>query len=258
MRTKKISAIALKDYFIKNTVVAMPDLKRFLQSNHSMTVYRRLKELSYISSCSHQGKYYSLYELAHYDKNGLWFYNNILFSDYGTLINTCRHFVNQNDAGYSIAELGQQLGLAVKEPLLKLHQNNELARDIIDGQMIYFSAEPSKKRSQILLRKERSSVRALNFGKIGSHLISDEMRAATILFYSVLDERQRRLYAGLESMKLGFGGDQIIAEYLKLDPHTVSKGRQELVDEKFQRQGIRKPGGGRKSIKKNAGHNRTD
>jgi hypothetical protein len=252
MRTKKITTLALKDYIIQNTVVTMPDLKRFLHSASNMTIYRRLKELSYLSSCSHQGKYYSLTELAYFDKDGLWFYDKILFSIYGTLIKTCQHFVRQRDAGYSIFELRQKLRLAVKEPLLTLYQKKELAREAIAGQMIYFSIEPSKKRSQILLRKERSAPRALNSGKIGPHLITDEMRAATILFYSVLDERQRRLYAGLESIKLGFGGDQIMADYLKLDPHTVSKGRQELATENFQRQRIRKPGGGRKSIKKNA------
>jgi len=45
------------------------------------------------------------------------------------------------------------------------------------------------------------------------------MKAAIILFYSLLDEQQRRLYAGLESMKLGHGGDSVLAEVLGLDPH---------------------------------------
>ncbi len=51
----------------------------------------------------------------------------------------------------------------------------------------------------------------------------DEMKAAIILFYSLLDEQQRRLYAGLESMKLGHGGDSVLAEFLGLDPHTIAR-----------------------------------
>ena len=35
----------------------------------------------------------------------------------------------------------------------------------------------------------------------------DQLRAAIVLFASLLDERQRRLYAGLESLKCGWGGD---------------------------------------------------
>ena len=52
----------------------------------------------------------------------------------------------------------------------------------------------------------------------------DELRAAIILFYSLLDERQRRLYAALESLKIGHGGDRRIAELLGLDAGTVARG----------------------------------
>ena len=57
----------------------------------------------------------------------------------------------------------------------------------------------------------------------------DELRAAIILFYSLLDERQRRLYAALESLKIGHGGDRRIAELLGLDAGTVARGRQQLL-----------------------------
>jgi hypothetical protein len=46
-----------------------------------------------------------------------------------------------------------------------------------------------------------------------------------LLFYSLLDELQRRLFASLESMKLGHGGDTVLAEFLALDPHTVARDR---------------------------------
>ena len=59
----------------------------------------------------------------------------------------------------------------------------------------------------------------------------DELKAAILLFYSLLDEQQRRLFAGLESIKLGHGGDSVLAEFLGLDPHTVARGRQQLLDQ---------------------------
>lgn len=59
--------------------------------------------------------------------------------------------------------------------------------------------------------------------------LSAELKAAIILFFSLLDEKQQRLYAGLESHKLGHGGDRKIAELLGVDMHTVSRGRQELL-----------------------------
>jgi len=78
----------------------------------------------------------------------------------------------------------------------------------------------------------------------------DEMRAAIILFYSLLDEQQRRLYAGLESMKLGHGGDSVLAEFLGLDPHTVARGRRQLLDRDVAVGRTRQSGAGRKAVEK--------
>ena len=80
--------------------------------------------------------------------------------------------------------------------------------------------------------------------------MSDELKAAIVLFSSMLDEKQRRLYAGLESLKLGYGGDQRIAEFIGMDPHTVAKGRRELVEQDLAIDRIRKAGGGRKPLEK--------
>ena len=79
---------------------------------------------------------------------------------------------------------------------------------------------------------------------------SQELKAAIILFFSLLDEQQRRLYAGLEAHKLGHGGGHKIAEFLGLDVHTVARGRQELFGEQSQRQRVRKKGGGRRPAEK--------
>jgi hypothetical protein len=77
-----------------------------------------------------------------------------------------------------------------------------------------------------------------------------ELKAGIILFYSLLDEKQRRLYAGLEALKLGRGGDRPIAALLGLDPHTVAKGRQELRSQEVERERVRQTGGGRKPLEK--------
>lgn len=72
-----------------------------------------------------------------------------------------------------------------------------------------------------------------------------------MLFFSLLDERQRRLYAGLESQKFGHGGDRKIAELLGLDVHTVAKGRREvLAGKEVDPDRVRRQGGGRKAVEK--------
>ena len=78
------------------------------------------------------------------------------------------------------------------------------------------------------------------------------MKAAIILFFGLLDERQRRLFAGLEALKIGRGGDARIAALLGVDPHTVARGRVELLGEDIDPTRVRRTGGGRAAAEKNS------
>ncbi len=67
-------------------------------------------------------------------------------------------------------------------------------------------------------------------------------------FYESLSEKDRRLYAGIEALKLEHGGRSYIAGVLGCSRHTVSKGAKAVSDlspREVDRR-IRKPGGGRK------------
>jgi hypothetical protein len=68
-------------------------------------------------------------------------------------------------------------------------------------------------------------------------------------FLSTLDEHQRRLYVGLESQKLGHGGDRHLAVITGLDVDTIAKGRHEL-EQAEPTDRIRAPGGGRIPVEK--------
>ena len=65
-----------------------------------------------------------------------------------------------------------------------------------------------------------------------------------------MNGKQRRLYAGFESLKVGYGGDTQIAELLGIDKRTVAKGKMELLSGEVDVDVIRETGGGRKQIKK--------
>ena len=74
--------------------------------------------------------------------------------------------------------------------------------------------------------------------------------AAMALFFSVLNEKHRRRFAGLLSLSLGHGGDQRIATLLGLNRKTIRRGRRELKSGEVDPNRIRKPGGGRPSVQK--------
>jgi transposase len=67
-------------------------------------------------------------------------------------------------------------------------------------------------------------------------------------FYDSLNEKDRRRYAGVEALKIGYGGRGYIADVLMCSRRTVSKGACEAssLPRKEVDQRIRKKGGGRK------------
>ncbi len=121
-----------------------------------------------------------------------------------------------------------ELHVEVKQPLLTLLRAKRVTRTELDGVYLCTSADAKRRRQQRLGRK--AAYVQEPFGTIAATESStpDEEKAAIVLFLSVLDEKQRRLFAGLESLRLGRGGDRRIAEWTGLAPHTVAKGRAEL------------------------------
>jgi len=68
-----------------------------------------------------------------------------------------------------------------------------------------------------------------------------------------LDERQRRLLAGLEALRLGHGGTRLVAQITELDEKTVRRGRREVTDANSSPLGrVRRAGAGRPKAEKNS------
>jgi hypothetical protein len=250
MRTESFHADELAKTLRRCKIATMPELKRALGTEVDVTVFRKLKQLAYRTSYSHRGSYYTLDETAHFDRNGLWSFQSVWFSRQGTLLDTAQAFVENSSAGYFAEELDHALHVGTKEPLLRLVQHERVARESVKGLYLYCSINPVLRERQLLARHVLQAEPNLTTSLASAEVVSDELKAAIVLFSSMLNEKQRRLYAGLESLKLGYGGDQRIAEFIGLDPHTVAKGRRELLEQDLALDRIRKTGGGRKRAEK--------
>lgn len=67
-------------------------------------------------------------------------------------------------------------------------------------------------------------------------------------FYHSLSEKDRRRYAAIEAVKLGWGGITYISQLFGCDYYTIRFGIEELDDESAMNMSeIRRSGGGRKS-----------
>lgn len=237
----------LRDFLREEKIATLEELKDALRTTGTMTVFRKLKALGYLSSYSHRGKYYTLREVPDFDEQGLWDWHAVWFSKYGNLVETAREFVEEAESGVTARELESIVHVECKRALLKLSREKQVARAKIGGVQVYLSNQKGKQRSQKLRRKDSATAANVMAPQVS---LSHELKAAIILFFSLLDERQRRLYAGLESQKFGRGGDRKIAKLLGLDAHTVAKGRRDLFSGEIDRERIRHPGGGRKRLEK--------
>jgi hypothetical protein len=248
--SKKMSdgSRCLYDYLKLNIVASMDSLKVAIGNMSTITIRRKLKEFKYISSCSHSGKYYCLATKPAYGADGLWFHDSVLFSSHGSLLSTIIHLIDDSDDGYTALELKEKLNMAPNECLVKLTHTNVISRKKIKSIYVYFSINKKKSCRQLMIRNDKDIQRSPSCDK--SKASSDELKAYIILFYSLLDEKQRRIYAGLESIKCGAGGDAFISELLGLNIKTVSKGRMGLIDDNIENDSVRKCGAGRYPVKK--------
>jgi hypothetical protein len=249
MRPPSFSSDALRKLLIRDKIATLPDLKRALGTEVDLTVFRKLKELDYLTSYSHRGRFYTLREIARFGADGLWSCHPAWFSRYGTLLATAEAFINRSAAGLFAEELTHALHVEVQDALRQLVQEKRIARELVSGLFLYTSIDPAARQRQRLARHSSQAVpTVVDASRL--EVSPDEMKAAIILFYSLLDEQQRRLYAGLESLKFGHGGDTVLAEVLGLDPPTIARGRRQLMDQNVEVGRARKSGGGRKPLEK--------
>jgi hypothetical protein len=62
---------------------------------------------------------------------------------------------------------------------------------------------------------------------------------------TVLDERGRRLWAAAESVSIGYGGAAVVSDATGISLPTIRSGRRELASGNYERERVRRPGGGR-------------
>ena len=247
MRTAEFNARELEILLERKRACTFSELAEALGTESRMTVFRKLAELPYLTSYSHRGKYYTLRATCRFDTSGLWSHRGVWFSTYGTLLETSRRFVERAPAGYSAQELDNALHVETRQTLLALLHRQVIERERIGGVFIYLALEPAERQRQVIARAKIAQVAV---GGVSEEVLAHEVKAGIILFFGLLDERQRRLFAGLEALKVGRGGDARVAALLGVDPHTVAKGRIELLGGDIDPTRVRKVGGGRVAAEK--------
>ena len=69
-----------------------------------------------------------------------------------------------------------------------------------------------------------------------------------VLFHA--DEKNRRLIAGMEAFRMGWGGIRKVCKITGLPRRTISRGMQEMREGRSVKDRIRRKGGGRPKVEK--------
>ncbi|MGB5993765.1 MAG: hypothetical protein WBG61_15685 [Desulfobacterales bacterium] len=134
----------------------MSDLCEAIGSSSRMTVFRRLRQMQYVTSYTHAGRYYTLHDIAHFDSDGIWFYDDIGFSQNRSLKNTVTYLVDESDGGKFHFDLERQLRVRVHNVLLDLIKAKQIKRRKFEGQYLYLSSDKARSTKQLEQRDQLS------------------------------------------------------------------------------------------------------
>lgn len=157
MIDKAGSVKSLHQLFKRFSVVDIKTLSKTLKTTSRMSIFRRLREIGYLSSYTNTGRYYTLAYIPQFDNYGLWFHEGIGFSRFGTLKETIVAIIEESVAGLTQLELSHILRVRVHNTLLTLVRGNRLSRERFDKVYVYVDADPDKAAAQIAKRTEKQS-----------------------------------------------------------------------------------------------------
>jgi hypothetical protein len=158
--------------FKKQKVVTIIQLADWLSCS-VVTARRRLKAWRAYTSYNHNGRYYTLPEIAQFDGVGLWRHQGAFFSKHGNLKQTLVHLVTQSEQGLSGAELGEILGLQPRSFLSHFRDHPAIYREKMTGHWIWFSADSGTRKQQMQTRLDERNAR--------QSLMPSDMEAVMIL-----------------------------------------------------------------------------
>ena len=113
-----------------------------------ITVRRRLNQIGYFRSYTHNGKWYTLQTYPQFNREGLWHYRGRGFSKHGSLTATITHLVGRSPAGLSARDLAGKLQHPCQAVLSILHKSGALDRSKVGGEFRYLSTHEPINRQQ--------------------------------------------------------------------------------------------------------------
>ncbi|EFK06677.1 conserved hypothetical protein [delta proteobacterium NaphS2] len=142
---------AIKE-FQKRKVVTIEEIADLLDSSVT-TARRQLKKWWTYTSFNMNGRYYSLPGIPRFDEHGIWKYREILFSQYGNLMQTISQLIERSETGLNARQIAQLVEIVPNSSVFsRLQHAPGIRREKHQGRFVYFSEEKYQEQKSGLSR----------------------------------------------------------------------------------------------------------
>ena len=144
---------SIENHFIEKNVLTLQNLSQYFNVS-VRTVQRMIGPLDTIRSYDQNGRYFSLEKLARFNSMGIWEFDNIHFSRFGTLKNTLAAIINNSSQGMDASQIKDALGMDTRSFLFQYKDVSGIKREKVGSHYVYFSSEPGQFSQQLSNRKK--------------------------------------------------------------------------------------------------------
>jgi len=153
MNPCQTTPLKIQKLLLKNTAMSLKQLRDDCSDRSRSSLFRDLRTLDLITSYSHTGQYHALKRSAKFDRSGLWFFQDIGFSQHGTLKKTLAQMISHSQAGMTHKEMKKLLRIEVQKPLTDLVNTHTVTRQLLPSRIyVYLSADENTAQEQFQRR----------------------------------------------------------------------------------------------------------
>lgn len=153
LRTSQFKLTDILKPFARKKVISKAELLQDCGCS-PMTAWRLLCQVGYCRSYNYNARYFTLAATPEFDDHGLWAYQDIRFSQWGTLPETLIAVIEISPGGMTAQELAEFLRVRNVKPLLtRLILNGRLWREALDDAFVYLTPEQIRHDQQLQHRR---------------------------------------------------------------------------------------------------------
>ena len=141
--------------------VTLAQLQRALGQPSRRTTFRYLRQVRYLRSYNHNGRFYTARDPDRFDRFGLFALGDAWFSRDRSLTATVQRLLGESADGFTDKELRHLLHVPVQPFLRAAVSGGHARRELLGGVYVYFSSDPQRGARQLQARQQRCAAAAL-------------------------------------------------------------------------------------------------